>query len=231
MDTANPWLEVHQPAFYRYQDMPPCSYTRGRCLLCARRPQPHLGSQGARRRVIDASHGGELPHPLTPDVDADDLEKLGEYEDFLERTGWTACAGADITFIHRRRLCAPPRAHRRPPPPTCSRPESRPSPSPRPSHCTTPCTPHRPDHPARTTSWHFPAARGRPLPLAHGPLYYPPTGPARRAAAVCQGLCGSVQPPAPPQACAGGLYRSSPDRRARSARPPGVSPPPNLDEL
>lgn len=82
------WMAINR-AFYRYQDLPPVQlYKVG---------DVYFVLDGHNRVSVAREHGVEFIDadvlevnarvPLTPDVDAGDLEKLGEYEDFLERTG------------------------------------------------------------------------------------------------------------------------------------------------
>lgn len=87
---ASPWRwKAINRAFYRYQDLPPVQlYKVG---------EVYFVLDGHNRVSVAREHGVEFIDadvlevssrvPLTPDVDAGDLEKLGEYEDFLERTG------------------------------------------------------------------------------------------------------------------------------------------------
>lgn len=88
--TADPWRwrSVNR-AYYRFEDLPPVSlYQVG---------QAYFVVDGHNRVSVARDHGVEFIDadvlevkarvPVTGDVDAADLEILGEYESFLERTG------------------------------------------------------------------------------------------------------------------------------------------------
>ena len=89
VEGANAWRwKAINRAFYHYQDLPPVQlYKVG---------DVYFVLDGHHRVSVAREHGVEFIDadvmevsarvPLTPDVDASDLEILGEYEDFLERT-------------------------------------------------------------------------------------------------------------------------------------------------
>lgn len=86
---ANPWRwKAINRAFYHLQDLPPVQlYQVG---------DVYFVLDGHNRISVAREHGVEFVDadvmevkarvPLTPEIDANDLERLGEYEEFLERT-------------------------------------------------------------------------------------------------------------------------------------------------